>query len=162
MADYFIYRVNGGEVMTVSTESHASQLNSFFSEVVDPNTPDGKDLSVKKIYVNGTVRNATAQEISNFSVAANADDNIVARTSQSLLLDSNNRSGIVHKAIAQIVIDEINILRKWLRDFKVEVAASTNLANFQSRVATLSTLADRTPTQARAAIKSAISSGDND
>lgn len=59
-------------------------------------------------------------------------------------------------ALVIVLIDEINTLRQWTVSFKSEAAQATNLSNFQSRIATLPDLADRTAAQARTAIKNEI------
>ncbi len=60
---------------------------------------------------------------------------------------------------ANLVLREINILRGWIMDFKVEVAATSNLANFKSRIAGLPDLADRTMVQAKTQIAADINDG---
>jgi hypothetical protein len=84
------------------------------------------------------------------------------RTGGKNLLDAAEADGVLLRAFADIIKDEINILRQWTVSFKAEVAAATNLANLQSRVATLSTLNDRTLSQLRTAIKNKIDSGSID
>lgn len=66
------------------------------------------------------------------------------------------------RALILVMIEELNAIRTWTRDFKTQTAAATNLANFQSRVASLPTLGDRTATQARTAIRDKINAGDAD
>ncbi len=63
------------------------------------------------------------------------------------------------RAFADVVKDEINTLRQWTVSFKAEVAAATNLANLQSRVATLPTLNDRTLSQLKTALDNKIDGG---
>lgn len=63
------------------------------------------------------------------------------------------------RATVTLVVDELNILRQWLSDFKTEVAAATNLANLQTRVASLPNMPDRTYQQAKTAIKTLIDNG---
>lgn len=162
MANFFIYRINGGEVDRASQHSHNGNLAPFFAEVQDPSTPDGTDLAVKKIFTGGVVRNATAQEITGFVTAKAQDDATQAHSLSEVLFNLNNLNGVALKAIAAVVIDELNTLRQWIAAFKVEVAAATNLANLQSRVASLPNMPDRTAAQARTAIKNAINSGAND
>lgn len=70
--------------------------------------------------------------------------------------DGNNQTALGLRCLAKVVLDEINTARKWTRDFKTEVAAATNLANLQSRVATLPTLNDRTLAQAKTAIAGCV------
>lgn len=63
------------------------------------------------------------------------------------------------RATVALVVDELNILREWLSDFKTEVAAATNLANLQTRIASLPNMQDRTYQQAKTAIKTLIDNG---
>lgn len=60
---------------------------------------------------------------------------------------------ILNKAIALTLLDELNLLREWLVSFKAVVAASTSLANLQTRVAALPDMPDRTVQQAISAIR---------
>lgn len=76
-----------------------------------------------------------------------------------LVGSSNER---VLRALLLTLIDELNSLRSWLRSFKTETAAATNLANFQTRVAALPNLPDRTARQARTSIAAKITAGDAD
>lgn len=56
------------------------------------------------------------------------------------------------RAQALVLIDEINNLRQWIESFKTATAAATSLADLKTRVAGLSSMPNRTPTQARTAI----------
>ncbi len=67
-----------------------------------------------------------------------------------------------YRAIVLSLLDEIKVLRSWLRDFQTETAAATSLADFQARVGGLSALADRTKAQAKTAIAGKITSGNAD
>jgi hypothetical protein len=73
--------------------------------------------------------------------------------------DSDAPDGKILKAVVLLLIDELNDLRTWVRDFKTQTAAATSLANLQSRVASLPTLNDRTSAQARTAIRAKIDAG---
>ncbi len=64
-----------------------------------------------------------------------------------------------YRATAALAIDEINILREWIVSFQAAVAASTSLANLQTRVAALPNLPDRTLTQAKNAFIAKVNSG---
>lgn len=152
---------------------------------VDPTSFNGRpDV---KIYTDTT--NPTEQSVKDFitgkqlkylKVSGNSvvdytqgeKDTLDAATALALLLaqrggakdifDSAVSDGKILKAVVLLLIDELNDLRKWSRDFKTETAAATNLSNFQARVATLPTLADRTAAQARTAIRTKIDNGDAD
>jgi hypothetical protein len=63
------------------------------------------------------------------------------------------------RATVALVVDELNVLRQWLADFKTEVASATNLANLQTRVASLPDMTNRTYLQAKNAIESLIENG---
>jgi len=57
-----------------------------------------------------------------------------------------------HKAVALVMLDEINIIRQWDTSFKAAVAASTSLADLKTRVAALPAMPDRTPAQLKSAV----------
>ena len=73
------------------------------------------------------------------------------------LLD--RRSGMLVRALADTIKDELNILRFWTRDFKDAVDAATSLATLKTSVAAMPTLGDRTLTQLRTAINNRITGG---
>jgi hypothetical protein len=63
------------------------------------------------------------------------------------------------RGVLLVALDEINVIREWLVSFKAEVAAATNLANLQTRVATLPNMPDRTAAQLKTAVGNKISAG---
>jgi hypothetical protein len=67
--------------------------------------------------------------------------------------------GLILRAIADILRDEINILRANWTAYKVEVAAATNLTDLKARVAAMPSMPDRTLTQLRTAIDARVDSG---
>ncbi len=71
-------------------------------------------------------------------------------------------TGKVLRAFVLLLINELNVLRRWITAFKAQVAAATNLSNLQTRVAALPEMADRTAVQAQSALESAIDSGSAD
>jgi hypothetical protein len=66
------------------------------------------------------------------------------------------------RGLALVTLDEVNNLREWIAAFKVEVAAATNLADLQSRVAGLPAMPDRTIAQLKTAIQGKIDAGNAD
>lgn len=66
------------------------------------------------------------------------------------------------RAVAKLMIDEINVLRTWLRDFQSVIAAANNLSDVKTGVASLSGVPDRNLAQAKAAYKTLISGTDLD
>lgn len=71
---------------------------------------------------------------------------------------SQDAQGAILRAVGAVLVDEINTVRQWTVSFKAEVAASTTLANLQTRVSGLPTLVDRTLAQAKTAITNKINS----
>lgn len=66
---------------------------------------------------------------------------------------------MVLRAIASIVVDELNDIREWIVSFKAATAAATSLANLQTMVAALPNMADRTLAQVKTAIQNKIDGG---
>lgn len=91
-----------------------------------------------------------------------AKDAVDAAEAAALLAAGRDRSKteidelLVMKALVKVLIDELNILRQWTRDFKTATADAGTLAAFKTNVAGLDNLADRTAAQARTAIKNEI------
>lgn len=107
----------------------------------------------------GAVVNMTAQEQIDFDVAEAAANLTGARNGAKNQVVGTIPLPIILRALADVIRDEINIVRGWTVSFKAEVAASTNLANLQTRVATLSTLSDKTLSQLKTAINNKIDAG---
>lgn len=62
----------------------------------------------------------------------------------------------VIRAVVGLLVDELNVLRGWLRDFKSATAAASNLATLKTGVAALPNLPDRTVSQAKTAVSDRI------
>jgi hypothetical protein len=65
----------------------------------------------------------------------------------------------LNRAVDLVMMDEINLIREWLMSFKSATAAATTLATFQSGVAALPSMPDRTPVQAKTAVQNKVNSG---
>lgn len=66
------------------------------------------------------------------------------------------------RAEALVIMDELNLLRQWLTDFKAQVAASSSLADLKTRVAALPNVPQRAKSQILTAIAAKLDSGDSD
>jgi hypothetical protein len=120
-ATYVYYRTSSGEVELISDVQELSVPQLIFSEAVDPtfvdgmdiNSPDGEPdvLGYAKVFDNGTVRNATQQEIDGFAAARADDKNIVDADKAKNYLANNPQLRMIMKAFAKLLIDEFNILR---------------------------------------------------
>jgi len=74
-------------------------------------------------------------------------------------LNAPDVSGILIRAVAALLVDELNVLRQQFRDQAAAVAAATSLADLKTRWAALSATPDRTLAQARTAIANKINAG---
>ncbi len=110
----FLYRKNGGQVQGVSTDAtaYAGVDATYYGTVTDPSAPDGADLGTPKFCDGVTVRNATAQEQSAFVTARVTDDNLIARQAAQDLYGADVRFRKILRAIASVMVDEINIVRQ--------------------------------------------------
>lgn len=169
-----LYRINGGEVVKISLagQTFADRNTTYWGVLTDPTTPDGTEVLdtndnprvfgfAKFADVAGTtVRNATQPELDNYPVAQGEDEALQDADRAKEMWVSHPQFRKLFKAFADILVDEHNIWRAWLRDFKIEVAAATSLADFKTRVAGMDDTPDRTLVQLRAAILARISEDD--
>jgi hypothetical protein len=111
-------------------------------------------------------KDAAAIIVAGFDTSVAADIAWVAskqRINDSQLLDTISSGELrVLRGLVAVLVNELNDLRSWITSFKVQTAAATNLANFQSRVAGLPAMPNRTAQQARTAITDKILNGDVD
>lgn len=108
----------------------------------------------------GAIVSKTAQEISDQDAAEAAA--IIAAIKMAAKAHMTNTADVDWRAIAAIVIDEINVLRQRDRDRSDDVAAAISLADLKARWALRSSLADRTLAQAKTAYNNKVDSGDAD
>jgi hypothetical protein len=78
------------------------------------------------------------------------------RTGSKARINNLEDIGLPIRALAFESVQEINALRQWLMSFKTETAASSNLADFKTRIAALPNMPDRTLAQVRTSIKNDI------
>ena len=146
------YRISSGEVVNIASVE-INYPSAMFITIVDPTFIDGQEfqdpqgqrlvLGYTKIYIGGVVRNATQQEIDGFeSARVDGYNQIEADKAKDQFQNDPNLRRILI-ALIKGIIREDNQNRLWIRDFKAAVAASTSLADFQSRVAALDTPTDR-------------------
>lgn len=175
-----LYRINGGEVLKISVQGQpfADRDAAVFGVLTDPTLPDGQAvredlgdgtlgpirvLGFAKVAVVGsnTVRNATAPEIAAFATAETSDENALDAADAGRMIDTHPRFRKVLKALLKRIIAENNDQRTQWNALRAQIAAATNLANLQSRVAANTTdLPTRTLQQAVTALKNDVSSSD--
>jgi len=100
----------------------------------------------------------------NSAIAAYVFDPIynVRQQARAAIAAATDSDTEVKRAMAAVLIDEINALREWVEAFKAAVAAATTLADLKTRVAALPAMPDRTLQQAVTAIQNKITSGSAD
>lgn len=169
-----LYRISSGEVIKISLSDQMwdDRNTTYWGVLTTASYPDGtqvrhvdrelRELGFAKFADVGgnTVRNATQPEIDTYAPAQEDDENQQdADGAQALfLIHPRNRKQMT--AFADIIKDEFNILRGWITDFKVEVAAAANLGDLKTRIAALPDLPDRTLAQLKTAITARIDKDD--
>ena len=122
-----LYRLRGGEVLKValSGQPFSDRDQAYWGVLTDPPLPDGdqvRDLSgddpgplrvlgFAKINDAGTVRNATQPEIDGFAPDELEDEKDQDAADATLLLETHPHFRKAFKALALLMMDEINILR---------------------------------------------------
>lgn len=136
----FLYRINGGKVLGISTDpaAYSNIDTSFFATIDNPSVPDGEDLTIAKIWDVTQVRNATSAEIAAFVTAESQDQVSTDRMQAKASINSLPITKKYLQAIVSLLLDEINTLRA------------------------LHSLTDRTIAQAKTAIDNKIDSGNFD
>jgi len=163
-----LYRISSGEVLQIG--GGMSIAGPYRDILVDPTFTDGTELvdssgvkrvlGYSKIWDGSAIRNATQGEIDTFAAFREDDWNkqTAAETTDYFQNDPKFRRAMI--AIIKGIIKEDNEGRLWTRSFMAAVAASTSLANFQSRVAALDTPTDREFSDAKDYILGQISKDD--
>jgi len=167
-AEDALYRVSSGEI----TEIGASVRNDnpdYFSILNSPTFTDGTSfarrvLGESKINDNGTVRNATQEEINGFSAAEHDDDNQTEANKAIAYFQNHPQFRRIMVAYTDILIEyEINKYRKLFQDLETQLALATSLANLQTRwvaVFAANPMPDRDLSQMRTQIINRISKDD--
>ncbi len=126
MVTTVLYRIYGGEVIKISEKGQlfADRNVAYWGVLTDPPLPDGTDtrnptdpnvelrvLGFAKIWDGSNVRNATQAEIDTFPIAEDADGKLQDKDSAIDLFQNHPRFRKMMVAFADIIKDEINILR---------------------------------------------------
>lgn len=119
-----LYRTSGGEVVKISpTDQQFDQRDTnYWTVAADPAFPDGTELreggngplrvlGFAKIIDGGSCRNATQPEIDGFAALETADENLMDKDGAIDLFQNHPRFRKMMVAFADIIKDEINILR---------------------------------------------------
>lgn len=146
-------------IKSVNTQEYLSRTDC----VINPNLSSLSSVPLKYWkHSSGLIIEMTSQEKIDFDNAQTASQTLSIRTRAKAQLTGFADSPLYQRAFADILKDEINILRGWTVNFKAEVAAASNLADLKTRVAGLPTLNDRTLSQLKIALQSRVDSGQVD
>ena len=168
-----LYRKSSNEVIDISAPNipYDPYDRTYFGVLSDPPLTDGAEtknpagesriLGYAKINDSGTIRNATQGEIDTFGPSETDDRNIIIATNAKDYLQNDPEFRKIITAIVAINLNHgFNKTFEWLMDLKTEVAASTSLANFQSRVAAMDNLPNGTITGFKTLLVDRISKDD--
>jgi hypothetical protein len=164
---------SGGEITTFDTNGPPQQGCLIYS--LPPNTQQEYDAAKALLETQPTrylkILNGVLVEKSP-AEKVGADDALAAQIQAKVTTDSRtgaknsvdelSQHGVRLRAIALVLLDEINTLRQRDRDRSADVAASTSLADLKTRWAARSALNDRNLTQAKQALKDKIDAGSAD
>jgi hypothetical protein len=95
-------------------------------------------------------------------VAAEPTPQAALRARAKALFDGTSEGGVKDRAIAWLLVNQLNTLRSWDMSFKAAVAASVSLADLKARVALLPDLAQITLSAARQAYRDLLDGGSAD
>jgi hypothetical protein len=119
-----LYRKSSGEVVKISVkgQTFVDRNQTYWGVLTDPSLPDGNEcrpeggdlrvLGFAKINDSGTVRNATQPEIDSFAAFEDDDENSQDADAAIDLFESHPRFRKMMIAFADVIKDEINILRQ--------------------------------------------------
>lgn len=180
MAVTALYRLRSGEVGKISLKGQpfSDRNPAYWGVVTDPILPDGsvvrvslpdgtlgpmRVLGVAKHYVGigQEIRNATQAEIDTYAAAAAEDEQRQDADRVGQLFETHPQWRKVFKALIKRILAVTNAHAKQHNALRAQIAAATNLANLQQRVAA-NTADLPTPTLAQAlvALRSDISKDD--
>lgn len=167
-----LYRVSSNEVVLIDTEDgdFADSATNYLVLKTGATFPDGTEcrasnsdlriLGIAKILDGDIIRNATQNEINTFH-DAEVDDLLQADVDRIVkYMNTDKKMRRIISALIKGIVKEDNEIREWTRDLKAAVAASTNLADFQTRVAALETLTNREFLDAKTYIINQVSPND--
>ena len=143
-----LYRLSSNEVYVIDLNDQVQTGSDYFAVITNATYPDGTQCrdsdfqlrvpGLSKILDGTVVRNATTEEIATFADLEISDFKQAEANNALSLLEQDPKLRRILKAVTAVILQELNRQRQWDIDFKAQVAASTSLANFQTRMASMS------------------------
>ena len=149
-------------VLSVLTSTHEPPYEGRTDVLFDPDLSGLIEPQLYWRHDTGVIRDMNVAEKAGLDAEIEAQRIIDTRGFANEEMLALSGEGVRLRAVADMLLRELNILRTWDRDFQVATAASTNLNNFKSGVAGLPSLSDRTMAQAKASYQNLINAGDAD
>lgn len=170
MPNCIVWQEPGGSLRITIPADPAADLNAVAAQAlaIDPSLANCTRLADVDV---ATLPARTYREFWQHNGSAVTVDAVAAqqtlltrfRAKAAALIDQvQDTQAAKDRALLLVMMDELNLLRAWVTSFKAAVAASTNLANLQTRVAALNSLPQRTASQIRPAVQGKMTAGDAD
>ena len=165
MSTEVLYRISSGEVYAIVPDGKAMPPPEGFTVVSNPVFIDGTDLKRRvlgraKIYNAGEVKNATAEEITNFPSFAIADMNQLEENEAKSYFQNDPNFRRFMKAISAILAAEFNRHQDFEDAVKAAAADAISLADFKTRMAVIEDVPERSDTDLLNAIRNRIDKDD--
>jgi hypothetical protein len=155
MANIAIF--HAGQTPQYLTSVNTQDYSSDPDAIINPDVSALTAVAVKYWKRSGDlVLEMTAGEKDAVDAAAAAALTTSLRSVANDITDASDSDGVKWRALALMLLDELNSLRQWTVAFKGQVALATTLADLKTRVAGLSTLSDRTISQAKTAYSNKV------
>lgn len=169
MPSVILYDEQNGTVKSFRTSVDPSPFEGWTDALIYDDTTNPTEQTIKNLVasvgiqylkvVAGAVGEMTPAEKAATDAALSASVTAGHRTSGKAILLNPSDHGVLLRAFADIVKDELNNIRGWLVSFKAAVNSASTLADLKIRVAALPNMPDRSLSQLKTAIESRIDSG---
>jgi len=171
MATTVLYRISSGEVLKISTRGQQfPHINTnIFEYLIDPDLPDGTDNrpiiddqlgpartpGSQKIAIPGSnlVRDASQAEIDGFEALKVEDDNLQDELGAKAFLSTHKRFRKIFIALLKLIVAQLlessnvkqnEMIDQW-NQYKIDVAAASNLGQIKTAIAALPTITSNLP-----------------
>lgn len=129
---HYLYRINGGEVLATSTSAFST--STYLGSFQPVSSPDGTTLSPAKIKDGTALRNATAGEITNFSIYETQDLIAQLKIDRKAFFDSRNDLDVAFRGLMLAVRDEINTIRAVGAVGLASISEATWVSNVKAKI----------------------------
>lgn len=157
---------------TISTDGlFTYSIEDALGEVVEPEQTHRFPTTMSKgellDYLKDVLRvletlNVSLSSSTDIEFVSNSNDSLQKKDLAKLVINNSFAEGIKWRALALILLDEINNLRQWDASLKLAFANNSTVANIRNAVAALPASPDRTIAQLKTAYTNKIDAGSAD